>query len=232
MVSTDGELWRFHIRVTLPAVGEGVQKLAWEETKRQTDMLCQSWLKTGAADVRKNMYQLSMNIASHVIFNQSVDWQQDRDATDSSGPLYPPGHKMSLVGALSKLTLYLPFIIVFPQWVLRLLPFEGAQVAIQAYAECDQYMDELLKEEKNSFLATSAGEAPRDNLMTALLNSHDSSADGHKSSGDGEAGFTMRDIKGNMFVFLLAGTDLSRLKLHIELSIFRDGAFPLGKTWS
>lgn len=159
------------------------------------------------------MYQLSMNVAGHVIFNQRVDWQQpgesksdvDHEALCSSHPLPPPGHTMSLVGALSKLTLHLPFIIVFPPWVLRLLPFKAAKVARQAYWECDRYMDELLKAETISMATASAADTPRDNLVTALLRSNEQPAEGNESAGDGRAGFTMREMKGNMFVFLLAG---------------------------
>lgn len=202
MVSTDGELWRFHIRTTLPAVGEGVQRLAWDETIRQADMLRGSWLATDACDVRSNMYQLSMNIACHVIFNHSVDWHQQQE----NEKLSPQGHTMSLLHALSELVLRLPFIILLPMWLLRLLPMEGARSARKAYSEVDRHMDELLAVERAALELDPKGQGGRrDNIMTAMLASSDPSVTGKASAGNSETRFTMKDIKGNMFVFLLAG---------------------------
>lgn len=205
VVSTDGDLWRFHIRTTLPAVGEGVQRLAWDETRRQAEMLRRSWLSAGASDVRENMYQLSMNIACHVIFNQRVDWPRQQGSDTTSPPL-SHGHKMSLLEALSKLVLQLPFIILLPVWFLRLLPIEAARTASQAYLEVDRYMDELLAAEKTLLdQGPKNQEGRRDNLATALLGSNDPLVGENAPKVDCLTRFTMKDIKGNMFVFLLAG---------------------------
>lgn len=158
------------------------------------------------------MYQLSMNVACHVIFGHRVDWQQNIDSKEQTTnhekgvtETFLSCHVMSLVEALSKLTLLLPFIIVFPQWFLRLLPLHSARTACQAYAECDQYMDELLATEATALSQSSPIENRRSNLVSTLLRSKDGLLEKHKPFESERTGFTNQEVKGNMFVFLLAG---------------------------
>lgn len=212
-MSSDGDLWRFHIRTTFPAVGESLQKVAWEETQHQTDMLCQSWSGKGTDDVRENMYQLSLNIACQVIFGHRVDWQPKGDSinptTDrckgATQPPSPSDHRRSWVEALSTLTLLLPYVVVFPLWLLRLLPFDGARTACQTYLEVDQYMDGMLAREKHALSQISPTGDRRENLVTALLRSNNALLKENEFAKNGRNGFTNQEVKGNMFIFLLAG---------------------------
>lgn len=43
VVSTDSDLWRFHLRITATPLGEEVNSLVWSDTSRQTKLLVASW---------------------------------------------------------------------------------------------------------------------------------------------------------------------------------------------
>lgn len=197
VVSTDGDVWRSHIRVTLPSFGEQVQNVVWEETIRQTDMLCQSWLKLGKVGIKERIYQLTMNTMCLASFGWRVDWESGQDDT-------PPGHKLSLVEAVTEVVLHLPHVLLLPRWALRILPDRTAYVAC---SEFEKYMDELLARESSALTEGTALEARRENLLTALLRSSRESAKAEKSRTGVRAGLTNREIQGNIFIFLLAGKD-------------------------
>lgn len=59
VVSTDGDLWRFHIRITLPPLGEAVNKLVWSETTRQADFLAEAWASLGSSNLKNDVYSLT-----------------------------------------------------------------------------------------------------------------------------------------------------------------------------
>lgn len=195
VVSTDGEVWRSHIRVTLPSFGEQVQNVVWEETIRQTDMLCQSWLKLGKIGIKESIYQLTMNTMCLASFGWRVDWESGRDGI-------PSGHRLSLVDAATQVVLHLPQVLLLPRWALRMLPDNTAYVAC---SEFEKYMDELLSREKLALTKETALESRRANLLTALLRSSRESAEAEKSHTGVSVGLTDPEIQGNIFIFLLAG---------------------------
>lgn len=199
IVSTDGDAWRFHSRVTLPSFGDGVQSLVWEETRRQTDMICQSW-RTGQDDVKDNVYGLSMNITSHAIFGQQTDGA-GRPSSDRS----VSAHSKTLVEALTELVQRLPYIMLLPKWLLRIIPDTGCQIAYTAYCETEQYMNEFLAEEHMLCHQRPKGGEHRKNLLTSLLFSSTVTNMDAKPPVVGPRGMTTEEIKGNIFIFLLAG---------------------------
>jgi cytochrome P450 len=195
VVSTDGELWRSHIRITLPSFGEQVQNVVWEETIRQTHMLCQSWSRVGKLDIKKSIYQLTMNIMSLAAFGLRADWAPGSECI-------PLGHQMTLVDAATKIISDLPLVLLLPRSLLRIMPDKTTSVAI---SEFEKYMNELLVRESLALTTANSTEIRRENLLTALLrSSHESPRAGqpHMAS---EVGLTDEEIKGNIFIFILAG---------------------------
>jgi cytochrome P450 len=195
VVSTDGELWRSHIRITLPSFGEQVQNVVWEETMRQTDILCHSWSELGKTEIKKSIYQLTMNTMSLAGFGWRTDWASGRD-------VIPSGHRMSLVEAATKMISELPLILLLPRFLLRILPDKTVWVA---FSEFEKYMDELLVRENLALTKGSSMEPRRENLLTALLRSRRESAGAEKSHTGPGVNLTDQEVKGNIFIFLLAG---------------------------
>ncbi|KAI0532406.1 cytochrome P450 [Xylaria digitata] len=194
VVSVDGDRWRFHLSITLPPfMADNVLGLLWEETRRQVDVMAAKWSGGGVeASLKTNIYSLTMNTMSLVGFGQQTDWAEGPDAV-------PKGHALSLVGAIYGVVMHLPHILLLPKWVLK-------QVATEthlAYVELERYMSELLGQEKarlqKGLSNGDSGEAARETLLTAVLRSN------KRNPGGGT--LTDTEVKGNVFMFLLAGYD-------------------------
>ncbi|KAK0634278.1 cytochrome P450 [Bombardia bombarda] len=142
VATTNGDAWRFHLRITLPPFGDALRQLVWVETRRQASMLAKAWTKNGVGQQLKHgIYLLTVNVASLANFGRRGDWTDGPENT-------PPNHKLSLAAAITLLNDYLGQILLMPKWLL----------AAQGVTEPD-----------------------------------------------GRTGFTNKEIKGNLFLFLAAG---------------------------
>ena len=93
VVSTEGDLWRLHQRITVPSLGESVNRLVWAETFRQTKSLVSSWVSVAPESLKSDIYSLTINIIASAAFGQQAEWSD-------TGKTIPPGHEMSLVSAV------------------------------------------------------------------------------------------------------------------------------------
>ncbi|KAI1098802.1 cytochrome P450 [Jackrogersella minutella] len=91
----------------------------------------------------------------------------------------PAGHKSSLVGALTDVIMHLPHILLLPRW--------------------------FLGEEREKLLYNNS-DSSRENLLTAVIRPN---MDAEKKADAliGRSRFTDEEIKGNVFIFLVAGYD-------------------------
>ncbi|KAF1829167.1 putative cytochrome P450 oxidoreductase [Decorospora gaudefroyi] len=192
VVSVDGDRWRFHLAVTLPPfAADNVLGLLWDETCRQVDVMAAAWKRAGdKASLKRNVYSLTMNTMSLVGFGKQSEWTDGADAV-------PQEHTLSLVGAIYAVVMHLPHILLLPKRILKLV----GPKAFTGYDELERYMTELLGQEKARLLNDSTHkESSRETLLTAVLRSNNSSKPGGTSLTDTE-------VKGNIFMFLLAGYD-------------------------
>lgn len=205
VVSTDGNLWRFHLSITLPPLAaDGVHRTVWDESRRQVGMMTRAW---NAANVKTSIYTLTVNTMCLAGFGRKVaDWAAEGECA------VPPGHTLSLVGSILGVVMHLPHILLLPKWALARSPWRAAY---RAYVEFEQYMDELLASEKRR-LEKGKAVGDRENLLTAVLESNmagsSSTAPFHgEGRGSsiaelvGRTSLTDEEIKGNVFIFLLAG---------------------------
>jgi cytochrome P450 len=214
VVSSEGDLWRLHIRVTLPPFGEeGVQNLVWTETTRQASSLTASWMNnigqdSGAAawNAKADIYSLTLNVMSLAGFGQQSEWKT------AGTLLLPGGHMLSLVESLQGVIKHLPQLLLLPLWLLRILsPWTAAY---KSYVEFDEYMNSFIAREKarlaidsRNFRGIKNGtELSRENLLTAVLRANKNGSAGAKTTIEGNrTTLTDREIKGNVFVFFFAG---------------------------
>jgi cytochrome P450 len=188
VVSVDGERWKFHLGITLPPfMQDNVLGMVWDETCRQVNVMATTWVRAGAeASLKQNIYSLTMNTMSLVGFGKQNDW------TDGN----PEGHALSLVDAIYGVVIHLPHILLLPKWVLK----QAVPKAYLGYVELESYMAELLGQEKTRLQNSSEDkEAARETLLTAVLRSNKRKPEGGT--------LTDTEIKGNIFMFLLAGYD-------------------------
>ncbi|KAK8129571.1 hypothetical protein PG999_001951 [Apiospora kogelbergensis] len=191
VVSLDGARWRFHLGITLPPfTADNVLGLIWDETLRQVDIMAASWSHSGAkASLKHNVYSLTMNTMSLVGFGKRSE------GAEVSGAV-PRGHTLSLVESIQSVVLHLPHIMLLPHWALK----QVASKAHQGYSELEMYMTELIKQEKTRLdSGVAENKSNRATLLTAVLDANTQKV--------GRDMLTDTEIKGNIFMFLLAGYD-------------------------
>ncbi|KAI0547230.1 cytochrome P450 [Xylaria curta] len=227
VVSSEGDLWRKHIRVTLPPFSEeGVQNLVWSETMRQTSSLATSWLERkgelrGATSthVKADIYSLTLNVMSLAGFGQQSEWKSAKGVT------LAPGHTLSLVESLLGVIQYLPQLLLLPLWLLRLLsPWQAAYIS---YVNFDRYMDTFIAREKSKVKPnieltgqSKYANMARNNLLTAVLRSNNSgNMEMAPATYKNEVNLTDREIKGNVFVFFFAGYDTTANTILFSLNV-------------
>ncbi|KAI3322256.1 cytochrome P450 [Xylariaceae sp. AK1471] len=196
VVSVEGDLWKFHLSITLPPLAaDSVARLVWDETARQVDMMVAAWRTEDSHKDR--IYALTMNIMSLVGFGRQAEWGEG-DRHDR----VPSGHKYSLVGALTGVIEHLAHIMLIPRWLLRRSPWP---IAYETADEVERYIDEMLKEERGK-LQQNSEEASRENLLTAVLRTN-MEANKKTDTSVGRSTLTDEEIRGNTFIFLVAGYD-------------------------
>ena len=194
VVSTEGDLWRLHQRITVPSLGESVNRLVWAETFRQTKSLVSSWVSVAPESLKSDIYSLTINIMASAAFGQQAEWSD-------TGKTIPPGHEMSLVSAVQGLVMHLPHILLLPKTLLR---YFFRETAYRSYIEYEKYLGEFHKREKDRLALDSKYESSvKGNLLTALLKSNLSEQ--KDTSVKGRTTLTDSEILGNTFIFLLAG---------------------------
>jgi len=195
VVSSEGNLWRFHIRITAPSFGDAANRLVWAETIRQTGFLVSSWSTSESMTLKSNIYLLGVNVMACAGFGRQIDWTDDTKAA-------PEGHKTSLVDAIFGVVLYLPYILLLPQWLLKRSPWKDGYTA---YKEFEQYMREFIAVEKAKFSADRAYEGKwKGNLLTALLATSADEGRNLKQGGQ-RTSFNDDEVLGNIFMFFMAG---------------------------
>ena len=197
--STEGELWKIHSRIASPSFDEYTQKLVWTETRHHTSKLRSLWSANSNFTFEKGVYTLTMDVMGTVSFGRQAEQLDDK------GKRLPEGHQLSLLGALRGVIMHLPHMLLVPKWLLR----HTWQKAYTAYIELDQYMDELLLQGPKDLSTGSYSTRSKQNLLKAILRSSKENEARKPGAMGAKVSLTNQEIKGNLFIFLLAGKYLT-----------------------
>ena len=187
-----GNRWRFHLAIELPPfAADNVLGLLWDEICRQVDVMAVAWKRAGdEASFERNVYSLTVNTTSLVGFRKQSNWTERPDAV-------PGGYSLSLIAAIYVVVMHIPHILLLLKRILKLV----GPKAFTGYDEMKRYITELLVQEKARLLNDSTHkQLSRETLLTAVLRSNNASKSGATSLTDTE-------VKGDLFMFLLAGYD-------------------------
>lgn len=197
VVTSEGELWRFHVRVTSPPFGEANNRLVWNETFRQTGFLVQAWAQSGSRNLKEEIYLLTLNVISAAGFGKQLSWEGSDTQT-------PQGHSMSFLESLTSVVNHIAHILLLPKWFLRCSPWKKAAYA---FTEFENYMRELITAEKeNLFHDAGYDSKTKGNLLTAVLKASAIEGAGAVSEkGTKKTYFSDDEVLGNAFMFILAG---------------------------
>jgi cytochrome P450 len=196
VVSSEGDLWRFHYRITATPFGDAVNSLVWNETQRQTSFLKLAWAKNGINSVKSDIYSVGVNVMASAGFGRQQDWQADKAP--------PPGHELTLVDSIYGVVTYLPLILLLPRRLLRTF-CEAAHVA---YSEFERYMRAFIEEEKlkiDEQASSSKGKLGR-NLLTTMLATNASEEKTQDEESHKRVALTDDEVLGNIFMFFMVAS--------------------------
>lgn len=193
-VSSEGDTWRFHVRVTSPPFGESNNQLVWSETVRQTGFLVQAWARSGSRNLKEEIFLLSLNVISAAGFGKQLSWE-------GSDKQIPQGHSMSFLESLTIVVDYLGVILLLPKWVIRRSPWKKAA---HAFAEFENYMRELIAAEKENISHGFDEDIQmRGNLLTAMLKASAIEGKGPVSEkGTKKSYFSDNEVLGKLSYYL------------------------------
>jgi cytochrome P450 len=223
VLTTEGQLWRMHRKVTAASFNEKNAAHTFGEAIRQTKGMVAKWLGPDGkgnktiTTIEHDTMTLALNIIGAIGFGLRLLWpgQTMPDDVDPRlakyGSLNPPaGHSLTFPQAL-ELTLQKIFAILLVPWpVLKVLPFQWAKIASEAKDEYLAYMDEFLQDK---IAEVRQGEHIKEgmDIMGQLVRSK------YGKGGDDGGNLSDSDIIGNAFIMIVAGHETTANTLHFIL---------------
>jgi len=222
VVSTDGQLWRHHRKITSPPFTERNNVLVWQESLHQAQSmmthLCGGKDSSGRLE---NVAAIAMTLALYVIskagFGVRLQWPHEETNVKIA-----PGHKLTYKEALETLLLNVITVMLTPKWLLRNSPLKIHKIANQAFVEWGMYMRELY-DAKRAQVKSGDGD-PADgglDLMGALVKGAGITAESlnseEKNSASNGQLLSDDEILGNAFVFILAGHETAANTVHFAI---------------
>ncbi|TDL22814.1 cytochrome P450 [Rickenella mellea] len=187
IVASEDEEWKRHRKVANPAFSERNNRMVWEETVNIVNgMFDTAWKDKTIIEV-DHCVDITMPLALLVIgragFGRSVSWENDQKI--------PPGHKMSFKEALHIVSTEIVWKVSVPEWAMRFT--QKLRTIKLAFEEIQIYMQEMIDERRNA-----ERKVERYDLFSSLL---DASEEGE----DGSTKLTDTELRGDVFIFMLAG---------------------------
>jgi cytochrome P450 len=206
--SVNGEDWARQRRITGPCFNENVSGLVWDESTRQARAMLNLWT-IGTDSVVNSMLDDTRMITLHVLSGVGFGVRQDFGHGMAN---VKAGHTLAYRDAIVGLLAHLGEVMVFPRKVLNfpILP-KSMKDAGTLLNEFGTYMDEMLNDERQ---AIEKGEAAsrKSNLLSAMIQS---SAEERNP----KARLTDEEIKGNLFIFNVAGHETTANTLAYAISL-------------
>lgn len=194
VVTTEGDDWVRHRRITTPPFNERNSALVWDESKRQATDMLNMWASNpkGVVNPQIDTMVLALHVLTAAGFGRSYTFGSGLESELEN-------HSLSYRDSLS-LILGNLFTAVFtatlglPSWMLP-SKFKKVQDAVVNFR---QYMAEMVEEERE---AMNAGAEEQDNLMSILVRA----SENENKQGKGARHLTDTEIYGNLFSYNLAG---------------------------
>jgi cytochrome P450 len=213
--TVNGEDWSRHRKITAPCFNERVSSFVWDESLRQARSMLSQWLSQPSGAV-SNMVDDTRILALHVLSAAGFGISHDFHA---GSRIAAEGHQLSHRDSL--MTILNSFILClilgrmdFLAKINGILP-KHTQHCLLAIKEFRQYMNEMLEGERQA-MKNQKGSKP--NLISTLVRTSDEAkAEGLGSSSS--VRLTDDEIKGNIFIFNLAGHDTTANTLAYAIAL-------------
>ncbi|EXM33290.1 Cytochrome P450, E-class, group I [Fusarium oxysporum f. sp. vasinfectum] len=194
VVTTEGDDWVRHRRITTPPFNERNSALVWDESKRQATDMLKMWASNpkGVVNPQSDTMVLALHVLTAAGFGRSYTFGSGLESALENHSLTYRDSLSLILGNL--FTAVFTATLNLPTWML---PSKFKQVQ-DAVANFRQYMAEMVAEERE---AMDAGAEEQDNLMSILVRA----SENQNKEGKGTRHLTDSEIYGNLFSYNLAG---------------------------
>ena len=136
VVTTEGQIWRAHRKITSPPFSEKNNHLVWEEAIFQAQSMIDSWMRGGTrsrtiATIGEDSMRLALHVISRAGFGRRLQWPMTSEEGRENRSARPvdsavkqveidEGHTMSYAGTLSTLLRYMIWILIVPLPILSM----------------------------------------------------------------------------------------------------------------
>ncbi|KAF7557887.1 hypothetical protein G7Z17_g253 [Cylindrodendrum hubeiense] len=194
VVTTEGDDWVRHRRITTPPFNERNSALVWDESKRQAKDMLKMWAANpeGVVNPQSDTMMLALHVLTAAGFGRSYTFGSGLESPSKNHSLTYRDALSIILGNL--FTAVFTATVNLPNWMLP-SKFKEVQDAVVNFR---QYMAEMVAEERE---AMDAGASEQDNLMSILVRA----SENESSNGKGARHLTDAEIYGNLFSYNLAG---------------------------
>ncbi|KAF5265263.1 hypothetical protein FOXYS1_3916 [Fusarium oxysporum] len=194
VVTTEGDDWVRHRRITTPPFNERNSALVWDESKRQATDMLKMWASNpkGVVNPQSDTMVLALYVLTAAGFGRSYTFGSGLESALENHSLTYRDSLSLILGNL--FTAVFTATLNLPTWML---PSKFKQVQ-DAVVNFRQYMAEMVAEERE---AMDAGAEEQDNLMSILVRA----SENQNKEGKGTRHLTDSEIYGNLFSYNLAG---------------------------
>ncbi|KAF5681669.1 cytochrome P450 monooxygenase 3A7 [Fusarium circinatum] len=194
VVTTEGDDWVRHRRITTPPFNERNSALVWDESKKQATDMLRMWASSpkGVVNPQSDTMVLALHVLTAAGFGRSYTFGCGLESALENHSLTYRDSLSLILGNL--FTAVFTATLNLPTWML---PSRFKQVQ-DAVVNFRRYMAEMVAEERE---AMDAGQEEKDNLMSILVRASENQ---HKE-GKGTRHLTDSEIYGNLFSYNLAG---------------------------
>ncbi|KAH7026000.1 cytochrome P450 [Microdochium trichocladiopsis] len=230
VLTTEGQLWRMHRRITSASFNEKNAALVWRESVKQTFGLINQWLGADGQGnktiktVEQDTMALTLNIIMYAGFGVKMFWPGESlpAGTDARLAKYasldaPEQHTMSFKDSLAYTLHHILFLLLTPKWARRALPMKNAKFADDAEKNYLQFMQEFLKDKIEDVRRHDKEEGM--DIMGSLVKTSygEKAANGSAKTSGKTMQLTDPEIIGNAFIMIVAGHETTANVMHFTV---------------
>ncbi|KAH7350990.1 cytochrome P450 [Rhexocercosporidium sp. MPI-PUGE-AT-0058] len=221
VLTVEGSDWQRHRKITGPPFNERNSSLVFQKSVVQGQDMLDSFTHDvegrQASPVVEDLMHWTMTVALHVISSAAFSlhmpwptksiaspvrpWETPQDNLAASEPKATQKHKMTFQHCVDAVMKYLPFIIFFPDWLLRKSPFEVMRNMQLSSDEFRSHMTELIDDNQKTL-----DSVDKDIKEDANIGNNDLLSNIIKASAaDKKQALSNEEMIGNIFIFIVAG---------------------------
>ncbi|KAI0860075.1 cytochrome P450 [Xylaria cubensis] len=161
ILSTEGNEWRLHRKLTAPTFNESNMARIFEESTHQAQCLVAHWLNKGKRQILRSLeediMELAFNVISFLGFGLRVPWSHEPLPNDISPDMMkyirrdnPEGYQLAFRTCLTQLVHNIFLLFLLPKALLDHLPFKAVKQVKIAKDSFPKYLSQFLQEQARS----------------------------------------------------------------------------------